>query len=78
MMYSLIFLANDKVSWINGNSNKKDRCKTHKAIKAVESAEEMCELANPLAPILDQIYKIEYDEKPDYEALIQLFVRALL
>ena len=39
----------------------------------------MCEkLAKPLAPILEAIYLIGYDEKPDYEGIIQLFVRALL
>jgi hypothetical protein len=78
-MYSLIYLANYKVSWCYDYVDKQDRWKIAKLTKQKATADEMCEkYAKPLAPILEQICKIGYDESPDYEGLIQLFVRALL
>ena len=39
----------------------------------------MCvEFASPMTPILEAIYGLGYEEEPDYEAIILMFVRALL
>jgi len=50
-----------------------------KNFKENASSDQICKgEAQPLGPILQKIYDLDYDEKPDYEAIIQAFVRTIL
>ena len=71
MMYSLIFLVNENVSWLYDHvEDSKHRWGIQRQAKLVASAEQMCEnFAKPLEPILEGIYNLKYDEKPNYEEM---------
>ena len=80
MIYTLVYLVNDQVSWTYDSITDHDlkrRCIIYN--KQMTSARGMCEgHAEFLAPILELIESYGYDEEPDYDLIIRMFVSALI
>ena len=77
MVYSLIYLVNGKTTW--ASEGKQNQTEQILNFKKNYTASEMCQdLAAPLTSILESLYQMEYEEDPDYDKLIKMFVDLLL
>ena len=80
LVYSLVYLVNETTEWayeyISDINFQRDMI--HKFKKKATAAEICAGESSPLTPVLEMIYSLKYDEKPDYEKIIFEFSKAIM
>ena len=79
-MYTLIYLANRSNKWaFQDEEDRMYRRQKIREFKKVASAKIMCEKhSKPLRNIMEYIMCLKYEEEPEYDKIIHMFVCALL
>lgn len=80
MVYTLVYLANGETKWAFEHIRDEDEQEREiMKFKKKASPAEICQGDSlPLAPILEIIYGLSYDEEPDYDKIVKTFIRQIL
>ena len=80
LMYSLVYLVNETTEWayeyIQDINLQRDMI--HEFKKKATPAQICNGESSPMTPVLEMIYDLGYDEKPNYDKLIFEFSKAIM